>query len=286
MTSSRGKAPTRAVIANGKGSLTVVGCGIKAVTDITIGAQAAIAQADMVFYLTSNPLSSHVVQQLNLNSVSLQDCYREGAPRIEAYNAMIERILEQVRLGFDVCCIFYGHPGIFVYPSHKAMKIAASEGFPAVMMPGISAEDSLFADLGLDPAMTGLMSFEATDYLLRKRPADKSCALLLWQVGVIGHSDFQGAGYPNKGFSLLREILQGTYGRQHEVVLYEAAQLAGLQPRIQPVRLDELKDSDARAHTTMYVPPCAEREFDDEMVRKLKAVSGAPEEAQPIIIKA
>jgi hypothetical protein len=40
---------------------------------------------------------------------------------------------------------------------------SSTDGFDAVMLPGISAEDCLFADLGIDPGMIGCQSFEATD---------------------------------------------------------------------------------------------------------------------------
>ena len=43
------------------------------------------------------------------------------------------------------------------------------EGFNAQMLAGISAEDCLFADLGLDPGKNGCQSFEATDFLIRRR---------------------------------------------------------------------------------------------------------------------
>jgi hypothetical protein len=38
------------------------------------------------------------------------------------------------------------------------------------MLPGISAEDCLFADLGIDPGIYGCQSYEATDFLANGRP--------------------------------------------------------------------------------------------------------------------
>ena len=79
------------------------------------------------------------------------DCYDEGRPRLEAYKKMVERILKNVKDGLEVCVVFYGHPSVFVQPSHESVRIARLEGFSARMLPGISAEDCLFADIGLDP---------------------------------------------------------------------------------------------------------------------------------------
>ena len=75
----------------------------------------------------------------------------EGRSRLDTYQDMVDRILACVREGSDVCVAFYGHPGVFVYPSHEAIKRARIEGYKATMLPGISAEDCLFADLGIDP---------------------------------------------------------------------------------------------------------------------------------------
>lgn len=41
---------------------------------------------------------------------------------------MIERILQSVRSGGMTCAIFYGHPGVFVYPAHEAIRRARAEG--------------------------------------------------------------------------------------------------------------------------------------------------------------
>jgi hypothetical protein len=57
-------------------------------------------------------------------------------------------------------------------------------GVSARMLPGVSAEDNLIADLGVDPA--GLQSYEATGFLVYKYRFDTSAGLVLWQVGVLG----------------------------------------------------------------------------------------------------
>src|SRR6059036_2752839 len=58
----------------------------------------------------------------------------------------------------------------------------------ARMLPGISSEDCLFADLGVDPGQNSCQSFEATDFLASRRRFDPSSELILWQVGVLGES--------------------------------------------------------------------------------------------------
>ena len=88
--------------------------------------------------------------------------YDTNKPRLQTYTQMAEVMLNSVRAGKLTVGILYGHPGVFVNPSHRAIYIARSEGYFAKMLPGISAEDCLYADLGIDPATTGCSMFEAS----------------------------------------------------------------------------------------------------------------------------
>ena len=104
-------------------------------------------------------------------------------------------MLAHVRKGQNVVGVFYGHPGVFVSPSHRSIKIARKEGFTAKMLPGISAEDCLFADLGIDPAIPGCVTYEATDMLIRNKPLVPSSHLVVYQVGCVGIMDFNFEGF-------------------------------------------------------------------------------------------
>lgn len=54
------------------------------------------------------------------------------------------------------------------------------------MVPGISAEDCLYADLGVDPGMEGSQHFEASKFMFYKRRVDPNAYLILWQVVIAG----------------------------------------------------------------------------------------------------
>src|SRR5262245_3832821 len=103
-----------------KGSLVVVGTGIRTVGQLTMEAIAWIKQAERLFYVVSDPIAESVIQDLNPKAAeSMSGLYHEGKPRILAYNAMIDRILKSVRSGKMTVAAFYGHPGVFAYPSHE-----------------------------------------------------------------------------------------------------------------------------------------------------------------------
>jgi Tetrapyrrole (Corrin/Porphyrin) Methylases len=104
-------------------------------------------------------------------------------------------MLRHVRKGENVVGVFYGHPGVFVSPSHRTIALARDEGHVATMLPAISAEDCLFADLDVDPSSAGCVTYEATDLLLSHRSLLPSSHLILYQVGVVGITDFNFNGF-------------------------------------------------------------------------------------------
>ncbi len=120
-----------------KGRLVVVGSGIKSVGHITLEAQAHIQQADIVLYAAADPITDMWIEKQNPNSFDFYQYYGNDKSRIITYTQMIERTLEEVRSGKYVCALFYGHPGVFVTPTHNAIAIARSEGYDAVMLPAV-----------------------------------------------------------------------------------------------------------------------------------------------------
>jgi uncharacterized protein YabN with tetrapyrrole methylase and pyrophosphatase domain len=236
------------------GSLTVVGTGIQLGTQLTPEALMAIKNADIVLSLVAEPVMQAAVERLNPETRSLQEHYALGRSRADAYEAMVVEILGHVRRGLDVCAAFYGHPGVFVAPSHEAVRRAREEGFEARMLPGISAEDCLFADLGVDPARFGCQSYEATDFLVHGRRVDPTATLVLWQLGTVGNAAASAEARPS-GLGVLVDVLLELYPREHEVVVYEASPYPGFDPRISRVPLVELAPEHATAMSTLYVPP-------------------------------
>jgi hypothetical protein len=201
----------------------------------------------------------------------MDSLFEQGNDRLTTYLAIAEHILGYVRAGLRVTVVFYGHPGVFVYSSHEAIRRARLEGFPARMLPGISAEDCLFADLGVDPAASGCQSFEATDFLIYRRRFDPHCSVVLWQIGVIGQLDYR-RQYDLRGLRVLAEVLREHYPADHATIVYEAAQHPIGEPRIEQVRLGDLHAARATPISTLYVPPLAPAPPDPAMLKRLGLV--------------
>jgi uncharacterized protein YabN with tetrapyrrole methylase and pyrophosphatase domain len=250
-----------------RGSLVVVGTGIKLVGQTTLEALWCMQSAEKLLYLASDPAAEEWIRRQNSTAATLADCYAEGKPRHKTYEEITDRIVSAVRAGSQVCAAFYGHPGVFATPSHRAIRRARREGFDARMLPGVSAEDCLFADLGVDPGENGCQSFEATDFLVRRRRFDPSSGLILWQVGALGEPSVRKrmSCRPER-LRALTHVLRRHYSGRHPVVLYEAAQFPMCDAVVKRIPLAKLPKQTVLMVATIYVPPKPSRVVDRKVV--------------------
>ena len=270
--------PTTDVPVTG-GRLFVVGTGIRAGIQLTPEARQQIVAADRVFYQVGDPIGAQVIEGLNANAEALGSLYGDTKERSTTYDDMVDLILGAVRAGQRVCAAFYGHPGVVVAPGHEAIRQARQEGFEAIMLPGISAEDCLFADLGINPGDEGCQTFKAHDFLLRPRSFDVHTPLVLWQPVVVGES--RAPQRPNAaGIEILSDELARHYGPKHQVVVYVAAIYPVGEPEVCRVSIDQLPSLDISMRATLYVPPLGSPPVDHAMRSRLE-LAGGDAEASP-----
>lgn len=250
-----------------KGSLTVVGTGIAA-GHLTLETRSWITSAEKVLYCVADAATERLIRKLNQSAESLSVFYGEGKPRRETYRQMVARTMECVRVGQEVCAAYYGHPGIFVAPSHRSVALARKEGYPARMLPAVSSLDCLFCDLGIDPAV-GCQMFEATDVLLRQRTLDVTSHTIIWQIAATGDLAFSLKGYDGRNVPQLAEYLLNVYPPDHEVTIYEAAQYPVCEPLILKVKLKDFKDQKFNGVSTLYIPPKIHLPVKIAMLKKL-----------------
>lgn len=251
-----------------RGWLIVVGTGYR-VGDITLEARACLEQADKVFHVIADPLTARTIRDLNPSTEDLHVLYEQGKDRKKTYAEMVARILSEVRLGNFVCAAYYGHPGVFAFPTHESIRQARAEGYSARMLPAVSAEDWLFADFGVDPSTSGCQSFETTDFLINRRRHDPTSHLILWQVGVVGALDFRWRYDYRKNLGVLTEQLLRHYDSDHRVALYRINPIPICDPDIEWMRLADLSTASLTASSTLLVPPRATRIADVDMMRRL-----------------
>jgi Tetrapyrrole (Corrin/Porphyrin) Methylases len=252
-----------------RGSLVVAGTGIMSVGQITLETQGWIEQADVVVYCVADPATEVWVRSHSRASRDLYTQYGNDKRRIDTYHSMVEMMVSPVREGKTVCALFYGHPGVFVHPGHKAIEILRAEGYPARMLPAVSALDCLFSDVGIDPSVVGCFTYEATDLLLRRRPLEVESHGVIWQIGCVGDFGFNFSGYNNRYLDVLVDYLEEAYEPEHEVVHYQGAQYPVCPPVVERLALRDLRTAKVSGISTLYLPPVAVRPIDGELAAKL-----------------
>ena len=234
-----------------RGELIIVGSGIVGDAHLTIESKKEIELSDVVYYCVADKFTEELVIELTgQKAISLHDLYRPEKLRRQTYHEMAEQLLSDVRNGNRVCGVFYGHPGVFAYPTHQAIRLARAEGYQAKMLPAVSAIDCLFCDLGIDPAVHGCQILEATSVVLQKRLLDRTMTVILLQIGNVGNFGF---GTQNTGLHVLVAYLISIYGENYKVTIYEAAQFSIVMPRVKCIRLSELKKDDVSGISTMVI---------------------------------
>jgi hypothetical protein len=82
--------------------------------------------------------------------------------------------------------------------------------------------------------------------------------------------------YALKGYQVLLEVLEATYGPDHEIVIYEAARFPVCDAVIQRLPLSKASRARILATSTMYVPPKGPAPLDDAMIERLGLSAEAP----------
>jgi uncharacterized protein YabN with tetrapyrrole methylase and pyrophosphatase domain len=251
-----------------KGALTIVGAGIKVPAHTTLEAIHWIQQASKVFFLLNNDSAISWMQSLHPNTEDLAVFYDQEIDRLLVYQRMVAHIVAAVLTGEKVCVVFYGHPNVYVYPTRELMLQAQQQQFSVKVCPGVSAEDCLFADLGIDPARTGCQSYDATDFLIRPRQFDITAGLILWQIGVIGNMTSQ-IYDPLAGVKVLQEALLRYYPPDHIMYVYESALEYDQRSTVQPLPLSQLENARITTISTLYIPPCGSIDIDEAVIMRL-----------------
>lgn len=262
-----------------RGSLACVGLGMMLGAHLAPRARSHIEQADVVFGLVSDPLVELWLRDLRPDMRSLQPFYgdgsRTGKPRSDSYREMVDAMVAEVRAGRVVCGAFYGHPGVFAEVPHRAIAMARAEGLDAVMEPGISAEDCLYADVGFDPGTVGCQHYEASQFMFYRRRIDPSAWLVLWQVGVAGDRTLARRATGGAHRRVLVELLGEIYDPAHEVIAYEAATLPIAAARVERMPLSGLVEAELNLHTTLAIPPAAPLQRNDLVLERLAALEAS-----------
>jgi len=239
-------------------------------------ARSHIEQADVVFAAVSDGIVEMWLERMHPDVRSLQPYYGKGdKSRMITYREWVDVMMTEVRAGRRVCAAFYGHPGIFAWSPHEVIRVARAEGYPAHMEPGISAEDCLYADLGIDPARRGCQHYEASQLLFYETRLNPGACLVLWQVGLVGDRSLKRFSTGPEYRQVLVDVLSRDYPPDHEVIIYRGATLPIQRPRIRRVTLRDLSATDVSAEETVVLPPASPMRRNGGIMKRLAELDGA-----------
>ena len=236
------------------GTATIVGTGIRVASQLTLEARQAIETADKLFHLASDEILETYLARINPTAESLLQAVKSRSSRSRAYREMMTEVLRWVRSGAHVCVACYGHPGVLVDISRLITVAAKQEGFGCRILPGISALDCLYAEVGLDPGRDGCMEYDATDFLVYRRVFSVETPLVLMQPGYAGNLTITPEASPI-ALELLAERLGSAYGYNHDIVIYEASPYNVAPSKIIPCRISDLPETSIGPAATLYIPP-------------------------------
>lgn len=238
-------------------NIVFVGVGIKFFSHITQEALANIMECEKLYYLVNEPAMIEWLSRTNKSAESLEDLYYAYDTRLEAYQNIAQKIIEESNNYSNICVVMYGHPLVLNLPTKLTIEAASSSELDinVQVLPGISAESVLYCDLGIDPGVGGIQSYEASEFLYKKKIIDTSSHLILWQVGVIGAQGCTKDHDNSKGIKLLKDYLLGFYQEDHRVVFYEATQYPNVAPIINLSVLSEIDKPEISQLMTAYIPP-------------------------------
>ncbi len=266
----------------------IVGLGIESVRHVTREAEAALRCSSHIYYVAAGFGFAEYFDSLGVPATDLHPAaYREGVPRVAAYDIMASTVLQAALENPPVSFAVYGHPMVYVYPSQAIVRAAAFLGLGAKVMPGISALDTILVDLGLDPGIQGLQMYDATELLVRKRPLQPDVPCLLWQVGAVETSLYtEGISRPERFTRLLNHLYE-FYPPDHRVMSVYSSTHPLIPSQRETFTLREMPTHCGTLHQalTLYIPPVTLRPVLDTDLREqlesaehLVAVTVAPPE--------
>ncbi|EUC62604.1 uroporphyrin-III C/tetrapyrrole (corrin/porphyrin) methyltransferase, putative [Rhizoctonia solani AG-3 Rhs1AP] len=241
-----------------RGSLIIAGSGIASVCHITLETVSCMETTDKIFYLVTDPITEAYIQEKNNNTFNLCKYYDKTKQRYQSYVEMAEVMLREVRTGCKVLGIFYGHPGFFATPAHRALTLARAEGYAAKMLAGISSFDYMLSDLEFEPALYGCTIHEATDLLARDRRLDPSAHNIILQIAAAGVTTLEDEP-ENSKLQLLVTHLERDFGLDHKVILYSGAVFPLSSTAMVVYTIENLRNAQVAegisSSSSLYIPP-------------------------------
>ncbi len=250
----------------------IVGLGIRSVDQITREAERAIRHSHEVLFVDTSAGTREYLATLCPRVTDLvATSYEERERRVGAYRHMAARVIDAALTHPPVTFAMHGHPLVFSYPPFLIRDLARALDLSVEIQPGVSATDTIFADLGIDPSIAGLQMYEATELLLRRRPLQPDVPALLWQIGNLESSlHTQRVSRPER-FHRLRDYLLGIYPAEHVAHAVYSSPHPLMDSVVHDVAIGALPDHAETFHAgfSLYIPAATTRPIADPELAEL-----------------
>jgi hypothetical protein len=254
----------------------IAGLGIATACQVTREVEQAIRASREVLYLDTGVATRRYLDGLCARVTSLyEDTYFEERSRDSGYRRLAARVVAAALDHPPVTLAIHGHPLVAATAPFLVMEQARSAGLSVRVLPGISAIDTVLADLCLDPVVHGIQMYEATDLLLRRRPLQPDVPALLWQIGPLETCLHSMRVSSAERFARLVAHLRLFYPPRHRVVAIYCSPHPLMPPAVLAFELEDMGQHAAEIHSgfSLYLPPAGSRPIEDhELLRQLYSV--------------
>jgi hypothetical protein len=256
--------------------LWIAGLGLQTVGQVTREVEQAIRASREVLYLDTGVATKAFLEDLCPRVTPLyEQSYSEGRSRVNAYEHMAARVIDAALDHPPVTFALHGHPLVAAHPPFLILELAKALNLRVAVLPGLSAIDTIVAELRVDPVVHGIQMYEATDLLLRRRPLQPDVPAIIWQIGVLETCLHTMQVSRPERFSRFIGHLRQYYPARHEVVAIYCSPHPLMPSAMLRFAIEDMGQYAQELHAgfTLYVPPAASRPIQDfDLLSKLYSV--------------
>lgn len=246
--------------------ISIVGLGVLNVDHLTRQTEQVIRDANEVLFVDNGLATRQYLESLCPRVTSLyEESYHESACRLGSYDHMAATVIDAALDHAPIVFAMSGHPTVGAEAPFLIHELARLLELSVVTLPGISAMDSLFADLMIDPCRNGIQMYEGTDLLLRRYPLVPEVPVLVWQIGALETRLHTNRRSNAMRFERFKNHVLRFYPPTHRAIAAFASPHPLMRPQRVEFSLQEIDQHAAELHSgfTLYIPPTGLRAIQD-----------------------
>lgn len=254
--------------------IVIVGTGMVAPRDLTLGGLEEIRAADVVAYSAPWPGVHSWLSTIGPLAIrDISSLYRENGVDADNYEAILQELISLSSQFASVVYLVPGNPTLGVTTTARLLALGRSQGIDVTVIPGVSSLDTISVDLEVDYLERGTVAIDSNRLLLYRIQLDPTLGVVIYHPASVGTSlvDFSSPWRSNR-IELLQSYLLGTYPPSHPIVLVLCASAPGAVPEVIRGELSQLssKVEQIKYGSSLYIPPATDFSFDREFLEVLQ----------------